>query len=106
MANKIGFGAILERDNDNHQDNDHKGQTSPPPSQRQFEQYINARYATTGKAEEMVFRTSRELAYECREMCTASLVDINTVMDKLGFKYDRFLGVFTWVLYDKTPLAY
>ena len=71
-----------------------------------FEVFINSKYESFGPTENMVFRTSRELAYECREMCEPSLPDIAQVMTELSFKSDQFCGTYAWVLYEKDVLMY
>ena len=59
-----------------------------------------------GPTSQMIFRTSRELIYDCREMCEPSLPDVAKVMDDLGFKSDQFCGQYTWILYEKEELRY
>ena len=53
-----------------------------------------------------MFRTSRELAYECREMCEPSLPEIAKVMTELQFKSDLLSGTYAWVLFDNNELIY
>lgn len=71
-----------------------------------FRQFLLSRYAASGQTEAMVFRTSRELAYEAREMCEPSLPDIAAVMTELKFASNQFMGVWTWVLYETTEYRY
>ena len=71
-----------------------------------FKKFMEAKYATFGANADMVFRTSRELAYECREMCEPSLLDVATVMTELGYASNQFLGQYTWVLYEIEELRY
>lgn len=71
-----------------------------------FKEFIKSKYDVYGPSSNMVFRTSRELAYECREMCEPSLPDIAKAMTELDFKSDQFCGTFTWVLYEKELLIY
>ena len=71
-----------------------------------FRQFIESRYQPHGEISAKVFKDSRELAYEAREHCEPSLIDIAMVMKELGYKSDSFLNYFPWVLYDKEPLVY
>lgn len=77
-----------------------------PTAQDVFRAFVQNKYASFGPTSQMVFRTSRELIYDCREMCEPSLPDVAKVMDDLGFKSDRFCGQYTWVLYEKEELRY
>ena len=76
------------------------------PAQEAFKEIVKARYDVNGSTANMIFRTSRELAYDCREMCEPSLPDIGQVMTELGFKCDQFCGTYTWIMYDKIELRY
>lgn len=75
-------------------------------AQEAFRTFIQNKYASFGPTSQMVFRTSRELIYDCREMCEPSLPDVAKVMDDLGFKSDLFCGQYTWVLYEKEEPRY
>lgn len=104
---KIGFHAIDEsRSRKQAEQPSADPKQQGPTSQELFQQFLQGRYTTTGEADAMVFRTSRELAYECREMCDASLPDINIVMTRLGYQCDQSLGTWTWVLYEVAPVTY
>lgn len=71
-----------------------------------FRAFVLSKYDSFGPSSAMIFRTSRELIYDCREMCEPSLPDVAKVMDDLGFKSDQFCGQYTWVLYEKEELRY
>lgn len=71
-----------------------------------FQELIQKRYAQGGLPADMVFRTSRELAYEFREMVSLSLPVINSLMEQMHFKGDVFMGQSTWVLYEREPPSY
>ena len=71
-----------------------------------FVMFINSKYESFGPTANMVFRTSRELAYECREMCEPSLPDIAQAMTELDFKSNQSIGTYAWVLYEKEELMY
>ena len=75
-------------------------------AQDAFRAFVQNKYASFGPISQMVFRTSRELIYDCREMCEPSLPDVAKVMDDLGFKSDQFCGQYTWILYEKEELRY
>ena len=75
-------------------------------AQAAFRTFVQNKYASFGPTSQMIFRTSRELIYDCREMCEPSLPDVAKVMDDLGFKSDQFCGQYTWVLYEKEELRY
>lgn len=76
------------------------------PAQEAFKTFVQNKYTSFGPNSKLVFRTSRELIYDCREMCEPSLPDVAKVMDELGFKSDLFCGQYTWVLYEKEELRY
>ena len=109
MANKIGF---------RHYDDDkstQNGEQSPKKEDDKqtgvtdkelFRQFIESKYKPFGDISAKVFKDSRELAYEARDHCEPSLIDIAMVMKELGYKSDSFLNYFPWVLYDKEPLVY
>ena len=71
-----------------------------------FRQFIESRYQPHGDISAKVFKDSRELAYEAREHCEPSLIDIAKVMIDLAYGSDGFLNYYPWVLYDKEPLRY
>lgn len=71
-----------------------------------FQQLVQEHYAQGGLPADMVFRTSRELAYEFREMVSLSLPVINSLMEQMHFKGDVFMGHSTWVLYEREPPSY
>lgn len=75
-------------------------------AQDAFRTFVQNKYDSFGSTSQMIFRTSRELIYDCREMCEPSLPDVAKVMDDLGFKSDQFCGQYTWVLYEKEELRY
>ena len=75
-------------------------------AQEAFRNFILAKYDTQGSSANRVFRTSRKLAYECREMCEPSLPDIAQVMTEQNFESGQFSGTYTWILYDKNELIY
>ncbi|MGL5938458.1 MAG: hypothetical protein ACRCY5_07050 [Phocaeicola sp.] len=75
-------------------------------AQEAFKQFIEAKYTPYGPNSKMIFRSTRELVYDCREMCTPSLYDVNEVMTELKFKSDQFCGQYTWVLYEVEELRY
>lgn len=75
-------------------------------AQESFRTFVQNKYASFGPSSMMVFRTSRELIYDCREMCEPSLPDVAKVMDELKFKSDLFCGQYTWVLYEKEELRF
>ncbi|MBQ8223982.1 MAG: hypothetical protein IJZ86_01265 [Bacteroides sp.] len=107
MGNKIGFHAAA----DGYKNGDKStaaGEQSPTAATAKdlFRTFVSAKYAAFGPASAMVFRTSRELAYEAREMCEPSLPDIAAVMTELHFKSDQFMGQWTWVLYEKNEYRY
>lgn len=102
---RIGF--IHYDGDDDDKSSSNKDKQSPQVSNRElFRQFISAKYLPYGPKADMQFRTSRELGYECREMCEPSLPDIASVMTELGFKSDQFCGQYTWMLYDKEPVRY
>lgn len=71
-----------------------------------FRQFIESRYQPHGDISAKVFKDSRELAYEAREHCELSLIDIAMVMKELGYDSDGFLNYYPWVLYEKEPPRY
>lgn len=75
-------------------------------AQNAFRTFVQSKYDAFGPSSNMIFRTSRELIYDCREMCEPSLPDVAKVMDELKFKSDLFCGQYTWVLYEKEELRF
>lgn len=71
-----------------------------------FQELVQKRYAQGGLPADMVFRTSRELAYEFREMVCLSLPSINRLMEQMHYRGDIFMGQSTWVLYEREPPSY
>ena len=109
MANKIGF---RHYDDDNSTKN---GEQSPKKEEAKqpgvtdkdlFRLFIQGKYQAFGPTSAKVFKSSRDLAYEAREHCEPSLIDIAMVMKELGYDSDGFLNYYPWVLYDKEPLRY
>ena len=100
---KIGFRSYDDDDQSTDKD---KKELKVIPAVELFKQFLVTRYEAFGASSAMIFRTSRELAYESREMCEPSLPDIATVMTELGFKSDQFCGQWTWVLYEKEPVRF
>ena len=71
-----------------------------------FQDQVQKRYAQGGLPADMVFRTSRELAYEFRDMVSLSMPVINRLMEQMHFKGEIFMGQSTWVLYERQPDSY
>ncbi len=110
MANKIGF---RHYDDDKSTKNVEQSTSGGDNKQKVelthkelFRQFIESRYQPHGDISAKVFKDSRELAYEAREHCEPSLIDIAMVMKDLGYGSDGFLNYYPWVLYDKEPLRY
>ena len=80
--------------------------TNKDTAQELFKQFIETRYNNAGPQSALILRTSRELAYDCREMCEPSLPDINKTMVDLGYKAQQFMDSSAWVLYEKDELRY
>lgn len=99
---KIGFRSYDNEDKSSSNDE----QSSGISAKEQFRQFVKSKYEAFGPSANIVFKSSRDLAYECREMCSPSLPDIATVMTEVGFKSDQFCGQYTWVLYEKEQLLY
>lgn len=76
------------------------------PAQVAFKKFITSKYEPFGPTKQTVYRTSKELQYECREMCEPSLPDVAKVMEELGYKSDLFCGQYTWILYETIELRY
>ncbi|WP_195334093.1 hypothetical protein [Bacteroides salyersiae] len=100
---KIGF---LSYDNDEKSTSNADSSSNAITAKELFGKFLTNKYDAFGPDSAMIFRTSRELVYECREMCEPSLPDVAKVMDDLGFKSDQFCGQYTWVLYEKEELRY
>lgn len=100
---KIGFTHYGDEKEDNF---------TPPhgkienPAQVAFKKFITSKYEPFGPTKQTVYRTSKELQYECREMCEPSLPDVAKVMEELGYKSDLFCGQYTWILYEQLELRY
>ena len=78
-----------------------ENKTTESSSQELFKAFIQNKYNTFGAQQNLIMRTSRELAYDCRELCEPSLPDINIVMVELGYEAQPFMGSSAWVLYEK-----
>lgn len=103
---KIGFLSYNDDKSAPDVDKSSPDANNVPTAKDLFKQFLTAKYESFGSNSTMVFRTSRELAYESREMCEPSLLDIATVMTELSFKSDQFCGQWTWVLYEKEPVVF
>lgn len=106
---KIGFRSYDKDDKSpsNGEQSSQKENKQEPISDKDiFRQFILDKYYTTGDVSAKVFKTSRDLAYDARDMCSPSLPDIAAVMKELGFTYDGFMLYYAWVLYEKEPLRY
>ena len=109
MANKIGF---RHYDDDKSTNNSDKSTSNDEVKQTEitdkvlFRQFIEGKYKSFGPTSDKVFKTSRDLAYEARDMCNPSLPDIAAVMNELMFGSEAFMGNYTWVLYEKEPPRY
>ena len=71
-----------------------------------FRLFIQNKYNSFGPTSAKVFKSSRDLAYEAREMCSPSLPDIASVMTELEYGSEAFMGNYTWVLYDRDTYDY
>ncbi len=109
MANKIGFRHYDDKSTQNVEQSTDSVENKPKvvlTHRELFRQFIESKYKPFGDISAKVFKDSRELAYEARDHCEPSLIDIAMVMKELGYKSDSFLNYFPWVLYDKEPLVY
>ena len=109
MANKIGFRHYDDKSTQNVDQSTDSVENKPIvvlTHKELFRQFIESKYKPFGDISAKVFKDSRELAYEARDHCEPSLIDIAMVMKELGYKSDSFLNYFPWVLYDKEPLVY
>ena len=109
MANRIGFRHYDEKSTQNVEQSTDSVENKPIVElthKELFRQFIESKYKPFGDISAKVFKDSRELAYEARDHCEPSLIDIAMVMKELGYKSDSFLNYFPWVLYDKEPLVY
>ena len=71
-----------------------------------FRLFIQNKYHSFGPTSAKVFKSSRDLAYEAREMCSPSLPDIASVMTELEYGSEAFMGNYTWVLYERDTYDY
>lgn len=71
-----------------------------------FRLFIQNKYNSFGPTSAKVFKSSRDLAYEAREMCSPSLPDIASVMTELEYGSEAFMGNYTWVLYERDTYDY
>lgn len=71
-----------------------------------FRLFIQNKYQSFGPTSAKVFKSSRDLAYEAREMCSPSLPDIASVMTELEYGSEAFMGNYTWVLYERDTYDY
>ncbi len=100
---KIGFK--------NYDNEDKAPKKEPKPSSMNtqkelFRNFITQKYNNEGEDSDKNFRTSRELQFECRDMCEPSLPDVAVVMTELKFRAELSGGHFAWVVYDKEPIRY
>lgn len=105
---KIGFRSYDkdEKSPSSEQSSQIENKQEPISDKDIFRQFILDKYNTIGDESAKVFKTSRDLAYDTRDMCSPSLPDIAAVMKELGFTYDGFMLYYAWVLYEKEPLRY
>ena len=71
-----------------------------------FRLFIQNKYQSFGPTSAKVFKSSRDLAYEAREMCSPSLPDIASVMTELKYGSEAFMGNYAWVLYERDTYDY
>ena len=86
---KIGFNASSDDD----ENEDKKNNT--------LELLIKQRYEPFGSKDIVGYKTSREILYELRELCSDTISDVTRAMQSLGFKMRIIDDHPHWIIYDK-----
>lgn len=61
---------------------------------------LSKRYKAAGNTEEMMTKTTAEIAYEFEDMCDVSALEVSNWLFRHGFKTIVMQGVVTWVVYE------
>lgn len=76
-------------------------QESDDHSQKGIIQIINMRYDNAGDPHKLVYKTSRELRFEYREMLNSTISEITNAMIEAGYEMKIINDHPHWVMFDK-----
>lgn len=65
-----------------------------------LDQLLSQRYHATGETEDMMLKTSVEIAYEVEDMCNASPSDVAAWLFSHGFRTKVVGDVNTWIVFE------
>lgn len=91
---KIGFTADNEEDN--------KRIDREDSELKMIADFINQRYSPSGSSTQICFKTSREIAYELREMTLTTIINVSRAMRKANYEIKIIGDTPHWVMYDMT----
>lgn len=66
-----------------------------------FKHLITSNYDTAGERQNLMLRSSREIAYSLRHTYPMTVLGVNKYMSELGFRTVYVDGEPLWVMYDR-----
>lgn len=66
-----------------------------------FKRLITSNYDTVGERQNLMLRSSREIAYSLRHTYPMTVLGVNKYMSELGFRTMYVDGEPLWVMYDR-----
>lgn len=66
-----------------------------------FKHLITSNYDTAGERQNLMLRSSREIAYSLRHTYPMTVLEVNKYMSELGFRTVYVDGEPLWVMYDR-----
>ena len=66
-----------------------------------FKHLITSNYDTAGERQNLILRSSREIAYSLRHTYTMTVLEVNKYMSELGFRTVYVDGEPLWVMYER-----
>ena len=66
-----------------------------------FKHLITSNYDTAGERQNLILRSSREIAYSLRHTYPMTVLEVNKYMSELGFRTVYVDGEPLWVMYER-----
>jgi hypothetical protein len=95
MTKHIGFHPQKEEDKPKDNPSDPNG-----PMEKAFASYIRSTYKPEGETAFIVYRSTSELLYDVREMCTVPVGRVLIILEALGYTTAVIDGRIVWKLYE------
>ncbi len=92
--NRIGFHRDPEPDPDEEKKKDITYQL--------LSGFLSTNYVPIGPTDARVYKTSKELAYDLRDIVLVTVNEISKTLSGAGYKLEYISGVPYWVMYEKT----